>query len=234
MDIAVQKGHSRVIDFYKNLLSDKNPKDSNDSTPLHLAASNGHVKVVKYLIQHVEDIHPKTGEAFGHTTPFHLANAKGHTAIANILKPCKTAKSIKKAKRREEENDIENILQNLGIDDEVEKDKSKKKAKKKSKKSKKLQVPPDLLDEEDSEPEPCGAAAVIDSTSVQEKEEEEEDECSICFELRNQTYMFYPCGYATFCIDCASHLFKSEEKKCPDCRALIKDTIRVFGTIRKP
>ena len=35
-------------------LHDKNPKDSNDQTPLHVAASWGHLEVVKYLVQHVD------------------------------------------------------------------------------------------------------------------------------------------------------------------------------------
>ena len=53
------------------------------------------------------------------------------------------------------------------------------------------------------------------------------EECTICFDTRIQTYMFYPCGHATFCKDCALHLFK-KKKNCPDCRGLIKDTVRVY------
>ena len=53
------------------------------------------------------------------------------------------------------------------------------------------------------------------------------EECTICFDTRIQTYMFYPCGHATFCKDCAFHLFK-KKKNCPDCRGLIKDTVRVY------
>ena len=235
LHIAAQCGHLAVVQHICNLLSDKNPKDSHGSTPLHLAAESGQTKVVKYLVQHVEDVHPRC-TLFGQAaTPFDLANQEGHTAIVNILRPCQTAqKSVKKARRREEETEIENILQHLGIDDE--KEKAKKKVKKKAKKTKKPQVPQAPNDEEASA---AGAVALVDPVPpippVQENVEEEGgDECTICFGLLIHTYMFYPCGHATFCIDCASRLFKSEEKKCPDCRALIKDTIRVFGTIRRP
>ena len=54
------------------------------------------------------------------------------------------------------------------------------------------------------------------------------DECTICYEPRNPAYMFYPCGHATFCKNCASRLFEESEKKCPDCRRPIKDIVRVF------
>ena len=55
-----------------------------------------------------------------------------------------------------------------------------------------------------------------------------DDECTICYEPRNPAYMFYPCGHATFCKNCASRLFEESEKKCPDCRRPIKDIVRVF------
>ena len=58
--------------------------------------------------------------------------------------------------------------------------------------------------------------------------ETSKDECTICFEFLNETYLFYPCGHATFCKDCALHLFENVDKRCPDCRALIKDTVRVY------
>ena len=235
LHIAAQCGHLPVVQHICSILSNKNPKDSEGSTPLHLAAQEGHTKVVKYLVQHVGDIHPRRNTLFGLATPFDLANEAGHTAIVNILRPCQTAqKSVKKARRREEETEIENILQHLGIDDE--KEKAKKKVKKKAKKTKRPQVSQAPKDEEAS---PAGAVALIDPVPpippVQENVEEEGgDECTICFGLLIHTYMFYPCGHATFCKDCASRLFKSADNRCPDCRTLIKDTVRVFGTTRRP
>ena len=59
-------------------------------------------------------------------------------------------------------------------------------------------------------------------------QEVNDDECTICYEPRNPAYMFYPCGHATFCKNCASRLFEESEKKCPDCRRPIKDIVRVF------
>ena len=55
----------------------------------------------------------------------------------------------------------------------------------------------------------------------------EEDECTICFEPRNPSYLFFPCGHATFCKDCALRLYEVE-KRCPDCRSPIQGTCRVF------
>ena len=226
--MAADFGHLTVVQHFCNILSDKSPKDSCNITPLHLAAQEGHTKVVKYLVQHVEDIHPRDN-SLEQSTPFDDAKQQGHAAIVNILRPCQTAqKSVKKARRKEEETEIQNILQQLGIDDEKEK---AKKTKKKAKKPKKTQSQ-EVLNTEP--PSVGGAAALVEYVApVQEDVEEEEgDECTICFGLLQQTYMLYPCGHATFCKDCAYRLFKSPDNRCPDCRTLIKDTVRVFGTVR--
>jgi len=45
-------------------------------------------------------------------------------------------------------------------------------------------------------------------------QEVNDDECTICYEPRNPAYMFYPCGHATFCKNCATRLFEKSEKKC--------------------
>ena len=149
-------------------------------------------------------------------------------------------KGLKKAKRKQAEDEIEKLLQSLGLDDEVEKQTTKgKKSKKKAKKTKKSQRPEIQETSVDEERQPeydlhGDTAAIADPSPTQKNPEDKDDfdECTICFEERNPTYMFYPCGHATFCKKCAERLFESEEKKCPDCRTLIKDTIRVFGTIR--
>ena len=54
------------------------------------------------------------------------------------------------------------------------------------------------------------------------------EDCSICFEPRIETYALNPCGHATFCAVCALKLFESRERKCPNCRKHISETMRLF------
>ena len=83
----------------------------------------------------------------------------------------------------------------------------------------------------------AGAQAVIEATAqsgpetvVEETLEtaKEDNECTICYEPRIQTYVFIPCGHATFCKDCALHIFENTDKRCPDCRSRIQQTFRIF------
>ena len=240
LHMAAEKGHLAVVQHLCNLLEDKNPKDSNDYTPLHLAASFGHLEVVKYLLQHVEDRHPKSGEVYGNITPLDVARMRHNFEIvryflhrdsienmrqrqaAKTTKASKHVKNVTVTQGSNEEYNIDNVLQSLGINDEVEKEKPKSKKKKKKAK----------VAREVTKPEPTlkGAEGVIDSSpDVHDVVEvKKADECTICFDTRIQTYMFYPCGHATFCKNCALHLFNNSERKCPDCRSLIKDTVRVY------
>ena len=108
----------------------------------------------------------------------------------------------------DQEYDIERVRQSLSVDD----DSSKKKPKRKSKKKKTKKTQDQIQD-----------ASNVEKPTY--------DECTICFEPRNPTYLFFPCGHATFCKDCALRLSENEEKRCPDCRSTIQGTCRVFGTI---
>ena len=221
---AAQFGQLKVVKHICNLLVDKNPKDKVGTTPLHLAALHGHLDIVKYLVQFVKDKHPKS---FGQKTPMDLARAKGHSEIVAFFQQLKGIAASKERKATKankhvkastvtrgnaDEYDIEHVLQFLGID-EVNKGASKKKPKKKAKKN--------PQGKKASETEQSSG----NSAPLQEVKDEE---CTICYEPRNPTYMFYPCGHATFCKDCATHLFENSEKKCPDCRRPIKEVVRVF------
>ena len=228
---AALKGHLPVVKHICRLLQDKNPKDSNGQTPLHLAAYWGHLEVVKYLVRHVEDIHPKDGLYYGQKTPLDYAKQKNRAEVVNFfehldaiakLKQRKAAKGDKNVKTsivtkgNDEEYDIDNVLQSLGIDTENKKDTSKKKPRTKTKKTKK----PQDQKAPEPEPQPSGAEAVV--------REPLQDECTICYEPRIQTYVFIPCGHATFCKDCALHIFENTDKRCPDCRSRIQQTFRIF------
>ena len=246
LNYAAQEGHLPVVQHICSLLEDKNPKNSHDHTPLHTAASNGHLEIVKYLVNHVEDIHPKDGVYCGQKTPLDYAKEHGHSEVVKYFqhskrKKAKGNKNVKNSMVTQgsaEEYNIDSVLQSLGIKDETKKVTSKNKPKKKTKK---LQIPqepqipqiPEAPQElQDPQGGACrGAEAVVDlPVEVVEEivEPDKEDECTICFEPRNPSYLFFPCGHATFCKDCALHLSETTEKRCPDCRSRILGTCRVF------
>ena len=242
---AAQFGHLSVMKHFCNLLTDKNPKDSAGRTPLHYASLNGHIEAVKYLVQHVEDRHPKTGASYGQKTPLDYAKQENRFEVVRFfqhldeierMKQRRAAKIIgkenkhvktftTKANGNDKEYDIDSFLQSLVIDDKKDQPK-KKKPKKKVKKPQNEKV---SKTEQLEKLESCGGAEAlpVEIPPVAPAKETGE-ECTICFEPRDQTYIFYPCGHATFCKNCALHLFEKPGKRCPDCRATIKDTFRVF------
>ena len=163
----------------------------------------------------------------------------------NEMKLRKSAKTARKANKNvktsivvqgnSEEYSIENVLQFIGSGDEGRQDKKakKKKSKKKARKSKNEEET--LSSEAVETKEQVQAVDILEEEVVAlevekgvENNAEDTVNCTICFEARNQTYIFYPCGHATFCKDCALKLSQNATKTCPDCRTNIKDTFRVF------
>ena len=59
-----------------------NAKDEKNNTPLHLAALNGHIKVVKNLIENGADINAKN---INDDTPLHISARNGHSVITDML-----------------------------------------------------------------------------------------------------------------------------------------------------
>ena len=54
----------------------KNPGDPFFKiTPLHVAAINGHLKIIDFIVENIIDANP--GDEYG-TTPLHLAAGRGH------------------------------------------------------------------------------------------------------------------------------------------------------------
>ena len=68
-----------------NLLQDKNPSDDNGVTPLHSAAETGQIDIVKYLVQFLDNKHPKTGSYWKYKTPLDWAKEEGKTEVVNFL-----------------------------------------------------------------------------------------------------------------------------------------------------
>nr|XP_033785571.1 serine/threonine-protein phosphatase 6 regulatory ankyrin repeat subunit A-like [Geotrypetes seraphini] len=84
--IAATKGSVAVIkEFLKfNKASVTNPRNkTNDSTPLHLAASGGHAEVVKILLEAGASASDENGEGM---TAIHLAAKNGHINVLESLK----------------------------------------------------------------------------------------------------------------------------------------------------
>ena len=65
-------------------LENKNPPLNDGWTPLHSAAEEGHVDIVKYLIPHLEDKNPALDSGW---TPLHSAALYGHLEIVKCLVP---------------------------------------------------------------------------------------------------------------------------------------------------
>ena len=51
-----------------------------------LIGIRSHLDIVKFLVQHVKDKHPKTGVYWGQKTPLDWAKEKGHSEVVNFLK----------------------------------------------------------------------------------------------------------------------------------------------------
>ena len=51
--------------------------------PIHLAASNGHLKVIRWFLNQDLNLHSAT--ALGNVTPLHMAALNGHQQIIEIL-----------------------------------------------------------------------------------------------------------------------------------------------------
>ena len=63
-------------------LTDKNPKDNDGDTPLHLASKQGHFEVCKLILKHVSDTNPKDE---GGETPLHYAADFGHLRLFKFI-----------------------------------------------------------------------------------------------------------------------------------------------------
>ena len=72
---------------------DKNPKNDENFTPLHMAAMNGHLQVCKLIIENVcENPKPrsdrgdsKNPKSCDGTTPLHYAALRGHLQVCQLI-----------------------------------------------------------------------------------------------------------------------------------------------------
>ena len=57
--MAAQHGYLAVCQLIIKNVEDKNPRDQNGRTPLHLAAENGHLAICQLILENVQDKNPK-------------------------------------------------------------------------------------------------------------------------------------------------------------------------------
>ena len=60
-------------------------KDSHDFTPFHSASYNGHLQVVQFLRQFVQNVDIKTDSYWNNRTPLHAASLGGHIEVVKYL-----------------------------------------------------------------------------------------------------------------------------------------------------
>ena len=72
------------LESFKSLANGncRNPKDKINVTPLHLAASIGHIDICKEILVHEIEKNPPDDLGF---TPLHYAVKQGHLEVCNLL-----------------------------------------------------------------------------------------------------------------------------------------------------
>ena len=152
--------------------------------------------------------------------------------LRKVKKDTKNVKSTTVTQGKAEDYDIEKVLKSLEIEENPTK-KRKPKSKRKSKKKPNETIIADN-DSELTESVKAEDASVelVDSTSDEAKSspnvnDVEDNECTICFCVREKTFVIIPCGHATFCEHCSLRIC-NDTKRCPTCQTPSKKRLRIF------
>ena len=152
--------------------------------------------------------------------------------LRKVKKDTKNVKSTTVTQGKAEDYDIEKVLKSLEIEENPTK-KRKPKSKRKSKKKPNETIIADN-DSELTESVKAEDASVelVDSTSDEAKSspnvnDVEDNECTICFCVREKTFVIIPCGHATFCEHCSLRIC-NDTKRCPTCQTPTTGRLRIF------
>ena len=152
--------------------------------------------------------------------------------LRKVKKDTKNVKSTTVTQGKAEDYDIEKVLKSLETEENPTK-KRKPKSKRKSKKKPNESIIADN-DSELTESVKAEDASVelVDSTSDEAKSspnvnDVEDNECSICFCVREKTFVIIPCGHATFCEHCSLRIC-NDTKRCPTCQTPTTGRLRIF------
>ena len=80
---AVRDGRLDICQMILEVIDEANPPDSMGWTPLHEAADQGHLEIVKLIMSRVENKNPPINKY--ETTPLHYASEKGHFEICKLI-----------------------------------------------------------------------------------------------------------------------------------------------------
>ena len=83
---SAKYGNLEVCRFFINNIDDKNPKDDEGLTPLHIAAENGKFKVCQMILEAgIDNKNPKTSESISGVTPLHGAAENNHLSVCHLI-----------------------------------------------------------------------------------------------------------------------------------------------------
>ena len=69
---------------------------------------------------------------------------------------------------------------------------------------------------------------LVEYENKQKVEQSEQIDCIICFEPKNGTYAFLPCGHAKTCENCCKNIMKPNNPVCPTCRQPVTIYQKIF------
>ena len=205
----------------KKLWVDSKDQDDYQQTPLHKAAVNGQIEIVKFLIKHGADVNMRNNfdETALHTATFHskieavkclikygaqlnIKNQSGYAPLhlaalggkINIAK-CLIERSAQFDIRDRDNKTPFDLAKMYGHHELA---------------TYLLEIRKEALNQKPS--------TIIDDKAP----------CIICFEPRNGFYVLYPCGHAALCEPCTYKLVIGNNSKCPNCRQPIKNYTKMF------